>query len=691
VDSTLKNALNDVLLEPFQLKHLTLRNRIISTAHAPSFAEGGHPKERYRLYHEEKAKGGAALTIVGGSTNVSADSPSVFGQIYAGDNSVVPWFRQLTTGVKNHGCAVMCQLTHMGRRTSWDDAAWLPVVGPSGIRERAHRSIPKIAEKTDLIRIIDDFAAAAVRCQKGGFDGVEILSHGHLLGQFLSPIVNQRNDDYGGSLENRLRLTEQVLEAVRGVLDHSIIVGIRLTCDEGLPGGITLTDSTAIVKRLEEKGLVDYINVLTGAPYDDLGLATWVPPMGLESNSALTACKHIKASTELPILHAGGINDLSTARFALQEEAVDLVGMTRAQIADPHLVNKLIDAQENTIRPCVGMGYCVDRVNQGKAAVCGHNAATGRESVLQHKIFQRRTTQSIVVVGGGPGGMEVARIAAQQGHRVQLFEAASRLGGQLNLACKGMVRKQMSAASDWLIQEIERHSVEVHLNSYAEASDILALHPDLVVIATGGQPEAPTFAGSEFTSTAWDILTANAHAGERVLLWDELGNHAGSVIADYLSRSHNELIFVTPDAQPLCELGPTTLSVAMRSLYRNNVSFVPNSTISNVEKLGNSLQVSLQNTLTGRIAVYRVDDVVIENGTQPNDDLFIDLVPMSYNGGVIDTTALSRGRCVFPQRNEQGGFQLVRIGDAVASRNIHAALLEANRVMQWLENSALAT
>ena len=191
----------DPLLQPFQLKHLTLRNRIMSTAHAPGYVENGHPKERYRLYHEEKAKGGIGLTIIGGSTNIAPDSPSVFGQLYAGDDSIIPWFQKLTDGVKAQGAAVMCQITHMGRRTAWDDGHWLPVAGPSAARERAHRAYPKVMESEDIARVIEQFAAAAVRCKAGGFDGIELLSHSHLLGQFLSPHVNHREDAYGGSLQ----------------------------------------------------------------------------------------------------------------------------------------------------------------------------------------------------------------------------------------------------------------------------------------------------------------------------------------------------------------------------------------------------------------------------------------------------------------------------------------------------------
>ncbi len=673
---------SDVLLQPFRLGHLTLKNRIISTAHAPAFAEDGHPKDRYRLYHEEKAKGGTSLTIIGGSTNVSVDSPSVFGQLYAGDDSIVPWFKRLTDGVKAQGVAVMCQLTHMGRRTGWDDANWLPVVGPSGIRERAHRSVPKVAELADLDRIVEDFTAAALRCKAGGFDGVEILSHSHLLGQFLSPLVNQRTDQYGGSLDNRLRLTLDVLTAVRKAVGKRFIIGIRLTGDEGLPGGITVADSIAVAKQLEAGTLVDYLNILVGAPYDDLGLAGWVSPMGMPAATGLEVCKQIKEHTSLPIMHAGGINDVATARHALNDNAIDLVGMTRAQIADPYLVTKISTNLEDRIRPCVGLGYCVDRVNQGKDAVCGHNVASGREAMFSH--YQRKANQpkTVVVIGGGPAGMEASRLAAEQGHTVHLFEAASRLGGQLNLASKGVVRKQIAGISDWLIQEIDRLDITVNLNTYAEPKDILALKPELVLVATGGLPEEPSFIGHQFVTSSWDVLSGNAQVAGKILLWDELGQHAGGVTADHLSETANELVFTTPDTQPLCDLGATTQPVMLKSLYQKEVRFITNSIIAKIEKKGNRLEVTLLNTLTGQANSHTVDEVVIENGTQPNAEVYDALTPLSRNLGEQDVRALANGRVVLPESNSDGQFMLARIGDAVASRNMHAAMLDANRFMQ---------
>jgi 2,4-dienoyl-CoA reductase-like NADH-dependent reductase (Old Yellow Enzyme family) len=675
---------SDPLLQPFALKHLQLRNRVISTAHAPAFAEDGHPKDRYRLYHEEKAKGGLALTIVGGSTNVAPDSPSVFGQLYAGDDSIIPWFEKLTEGVKSHGAAVMCQITHMGRRTSWDTGDWLPVIGPSARRERAHRSMPKIAEKHDLERIVQDFAAGALRCKQGGFDGIEILSHSHLLGQFLSPLVNDREDEFGGSLENRLRLSVQVLEAVRAEVGSDFIVGMRITGDERQTGGLTVDDCTTIAKHLEATAHVDFFNILAGAPYDDLGLAGWVPPMGMPSAQCLTVAQKIRTLVKLPVFCAGGINDLATARHALREGMVDMVGMTRAHLADPYLVSKVNNGQEDRIRSCVGLGYCVDRVNQGKDAVCGQNAVSGREGMLRHNVAKTSAPLKIVVVGGGPCGMEATRLAAEAGHQVHLFEATDQLGGQLKLASMGTLRRQVKTVLDWLTFEVMASEARIHLSTYAESADILGLEPDLIIVATGGWPSPLECVGSELVLSSWDLLGGSLRVSGEVFFYDVLGDQSAVVTADVLSGSIQNLVFATPDTRPLAELGPTTQSVSMKHLYERGVTFLPNKELHSVVAEGKRKKVSLKNTLTQEVSGRLVDHVIVENGSRPIVQLYDALVPFSSNLGIMNLREFSRGKVELPKIRADGEFAIVRLGDATASRNIHAAIFDAARLIQGL-------
>ena len=675
----------DPILQPFQLRHLTLRNRIFSSAHAPSYAEDGHPKDRYRLYHEEKAKGGVGLTMIGGSTNVAPDSPSVFGQLYAGDDSIIPWFKRLTDGVKSHGAAVMCQITHMGRRTGWDGADWLPVIGPSPIREHAHRSIPKEMEKTDIDRVVGAFAQAARRCSDGGFDGIELLCHSHLLGQFLSPHTNRRDDGYGGSLENRMRLMTEVLDAVRAETGPDFIVGMRITGDELIPGGLTADDCVETAQTLTATGNVDFLNTLAGAPYDDMGLAGWVPPMGYTGPVKLSVAQRIRNAIDLPVFYAGGINDLATARHAITEGMVDLVGMTRAQIADPYMVEKIVNGNEERIRPCVGLGYCVDRVNQGKDALCGHNAATGRETLLKHLPVTAAKQKTVVVVGGGAAGLEAARVAAFSGHKVHIYEASDKLGGQLLLAAKGGVRRQMLGVLEWLVNEVEKLDVDVHLGKFAEGIDVLSHDPDLVVIATGGWPKEIESEGSEFAVSSWDVLSGNAIVNGEVLLWDEIGAHSGAVTADYLTDCADRVTFVTQDHTPLQELGVTTRPVAMSALYSKDVTFSTDLKIGRIERQGNRLVVTLTNTLTDAEKRMVVDHVVIENGSRPFVDLYDELFPASLNKGLVDQAAALAGRTIFPNLNQDGRFAIARVGDCVSSRNLHAAILDANRLIQGLK------
>ena len=478
-------ALRDPLLQPFRLKGLSLRNRIMSTSHAATIDEGGLPKERYQRYHEEKAKGGIALTMFGGSSMVARDSSWGGGQIDMSSDAIIPDLQAFSSRIHGQGAAIMCQISHLGRRATSAAMNWLPTVAPTAIRERRHRDIPREMDRHDIDRIIADYAAAAQRCKEGGLDGCETVTGGHLIGQFLSPRTNRRTDAFGGSLENRARFGLMVHEAIRRRVGDDYIVGIRFVIDEDIEEGIGFEECVRLARLFEREGHVDFFNAIFGRMDTDLSLAEHnMPGMSQPLAPFLAKVGAFRREVGLPVFHAARIPDIATARHAIAENLLDMVAMTRAHMADPQIVNKLMRGEEERIRPCVGASHCMY-----KKLACIHNPATGREQILPQIVPPSpQPGRKVVVVGGGPAGLEAARVAAERGHKVVLFEAANRLGGQLLLAVRATWRRDLIAIVDWRTAELARLGVEVRLNTYAVADDVLREKPDAVIVATGGVP-----------------------------------------------------------------------------------------------------------------------------------------------------------------------------------------------------------
>lgn len=679
-------ATSDPVLQPFELKGLRLKNRIMSTAHAPSYVEDGKPKLRYRLYHEEKAKGGLALTMFGGSTTTAPDSPSAFGQINASTDAVIPWFQQLADAVHAHGCAIMCQITHMGRRTCDDVADWLPTLAPSPVRERQHRSFPKAIEPHEIRRVVKGYAAGARRCREGGLDGVEVIAWGHLVDQFLSPVVNRRTDEYGGSLENRCRFALEVFGAIREAVGPDFVVGIRLTGDEHVHHGRDPEECEAIARILARSGLIDFFNVVGGTLATDASVAYTIPSMGHRYGPFLELAGRIRRATGLPVFQASRIPDLSTARWALEQGFVDMVGMTRAHIADPHIVAKAMRGEEHRIRPCVGMGYCIDRIYQGKDALCIHNAATGREATMPHIVPRSDgPRRKVVVVGGGVAGMEAARVCALRGHEVVLVEATDRLGGQVNLAAKAPGREEIAGISGWLAAELQILGVDVRLNSYAEAEDLLAENPEIVIVATGGLPDTSFLeAGEELVSSVWDVLGGYVEPAGEVLLYDDHGWHQGPSTAVALAKKGLKVELVTPDRMIAFEVGATNYPNYLRDIYRHGVRLTPDLELRAVRREGNRLVASFWNEYSEEPVERVCDHVVVEHGTLPADEVYLALKDGSRNGGEIDLDRLIAGEPQEVVTNPDGRYLLYRVGDAVSSRNIHAAIYDSLRLCKSL-------
>ncbi|MFP3543725.1 NADH:flavin oxidoreductase [Rhizobium sp. SIMBA_035] len=676
---------NDPLLQPYKLKHLTLRNRIIVTSHEPAYPDDGMPKERYRAYTVERAKGGVAMTMTAGSAAVSRDSPPVFNNLLAYKDEIVPWIRDMTDAVHEQGAAIMIQLTHLGRRTRWDKGDWLPVLAPSHQREAAHRAFPKKLEDWDIERIIKDFADAAERMKAGGMDGVELEAYGHLIDQFASPLTNELDGPYGGSLENRMRFCFDVFRAMRESVGDDFILGVRYTADECLPGGTDRNDGIEISKRLRDSGLIDYLNVIRGHIDTDPGLTDVIPIQGMANSPHLDFAGEIRAATNFPTFHAAKIPDVATARHAIASGKVDMVGMTRAHMTDPHIVRKIIEKREEDIRPCVGANYCLDRIYQGGMAFCIHNAATGREETMPHVVEKADARRKIVIVGAGPAGLEAARVAAERGHEVVVFEAANNPGGQIRLTAQSERRKEMISIIDWRMSQCEKRGVTFHFNSWAEADTIAAENPDVVIIATGGLPHTDVLSkGNELVVSAWDIISGDVKPGTNVLIYDDAGDHAGLQAAEIIARTGAKVEIMTPDRSFAPEVMAMNLVPYMRTLQKLDVIFTVTFRLDQAERTGNQLLAHVGSDYGGVSKQRIVDQIVVNHGTIPFDDLYFELKPLSSNLGELSHDQLLAGEPQTVTRNADGKFQLFRIGDAVAARNTHAAIYDGLRIASRL-------
>ncbi|MDB9851967.1 NADH:flavin oxidoreductase [Amylibacter sp.] len=678
----------DPLLQPFKLKNLILKNRIMTTSHEPAYPEDGMPKERYRAYHEERAKAGVALAMTAGSAAVSKDSPPVFNNVLAYKDEVVPWIQNLTDGCHQHGCAVMIQLTHLGRRTSWNKHDWLPVVSSSKHREPAHRAFPKLIEDWDIDRIINDFADAAERMKAGGMDGIELQVYGHLLDQFWSPLTNDLVGPYGAdTLENRMQFPLDVLNAVRNRVGKEFIIGFRYTADEAKKGGLTAKDGLDISKRLSETGQLDFLNIIRGRIHTDADLTDVIPVQGMPSAPHLDFASEVKKLTGMPTFHASRIPDVSTARHAIENNLLDMVGMTRAHMADPHIVKKIIEGREGDIRPCVGATYCLDRIYQAGDALCIHNPATGRELTMPHEITPAIKLKKIVIVGAGPAGLEAARVAAERGHEVVVFEAQSDPGGQIRLTAKSPRRREMISIIDWRMAQCAARSVEFKFNNWAEADDIISLNPDIVIIATGGLPNLELFESKKdanYVISTWDIISGDIKPAENILIYDESGDHPALQAAEIAANSGSKVEVMTPDRTFSPEIMAMNLTPYMRSLQKKDVTFTVTHRLLDVMLTGNKLTAKIGTDYSEYVEEKKYDQIIVNYGTMPLDDLYFELKPKSKNYGAVDYDALINGDVQKITNNKSGKFQLFRIGDAVSSRNTHAAIYDALRLVKDL-------
>lgn len=673
-----RHTTENVLLSPFSIGNVTLRNRIVSTAHSTRYTSGGIPTERYLRYHEEKAKGGVGLVTIGGSAVVSRDSPAAFGNITMYTDEVVPILTEITRSCQKHGAKVFIQLTHLGRRTDDHSADWLPVVSSASLREPAHRSYPKVAEGWDLDRIVDDFVSAAKRARIAGINGIELEHYGHLLDAFASPIHLSHL-----SAEEQVIAREfphRVIRAVKQVTGDDMALGVRMSVDELRPDGLVPESALELLREYIDDG-IDFVNVVVGTIESANRLSDVIPGAGKAAAPFLDLVGKIKAAIDIPVIHAAKIDEVATAAYAVESGLLDLVGMTRANIADPYLVSKLAQGRIEDIRPCVGARLCLEAGSTG-GMTCFNNPATGREHVLSHEIdAPAATSKRVVVVGAGPAGLEAALTAAKRGHSVTVFEAATEAGGQLATLASLPRKREFAGTIEWRIAQARRYGVDLRFGEYAEAAEVLAEEPDAVIVATGGTPRSAAevgIVGAQHVTDTWDLFERQGRRYGHALLFDDEGRNAALDALEFLAERSDRVTYVTPERTIGVDVGALNYSDYQAVLDRFDIDYRIGRSLTAVEQQADgSFTASLSadsGEVTDRIGC---NQLFYSGGIWPNDDLYRELLPHSGNGGRVDYDALIAAQ---PQPVEHEGMQLFRIGDAVSSRTGHAALLEGHRI-----------
>jgi len=643
------------LFSPVQVGGLVLKNRIFSSGHAEAMAEDGRPTERLRQYHAAKARGGCALTIFGGSSSVHPSSPAAaWKQIANHDDSIIPSYRAIADAVHRHDCLAFTQLTHLGRRAQSDPESGNVLLAPSQIPERVHREIPHALEPEQIAELVRAFGEAARRCRAGGLDGIEVsMAHNHLIDQFWSPRFNERDDEYGGSLENRMRFAMEVLAEIRRHVGRDFVVGARISGDERTPGGLTASDMAAIARALAGSGLVDFLSIIGGGAHTYPLQAAVVPNMSFAHGVFLPLAALVKqAVPALPVLHASRIVDPRHAERIVAAGQVDVVGMTRALIADPDLPRKAREGRLDDIRTCVGANEgCIDRIYQGKAVTCVQNPAAGRELELGEARPAARP-RSVMIVGGGVAGLEAARTAALRGHRVTLLERAAELGGQVLLAARAPARAEYAGIVRYLAAQVRKLGVQVRLGVEATPDLVLAERPDAVVVATGSHPYVPPVPGidGKHVVTTRQVLGGEAEAGPSVVVIDDVHTEEALSTAELLLDQGKRVEVVSPLFYVGQDIGITSVVPLYTRLHARGVVLTPGWELRAIE--GSAVVVgNVYSAMERRIEP--VDTVVLAVGSRSTDALYRAL----------------KGRVAV----------LHAAGDCVAPRGVHQAILDGTR------------